>query len=224
MSRQIKPKNAQSCIVWIVAECCFYHVFPLYSDISIAIRTHQNWISLIARCTYLILYGHHQYAANFEQYFHVIFVIFLHSSTTINAIVLVTVCGDFQAIPHHKGWLTELKPVKRTIKIWEKLSWKCVFLSVRLIVTFLKCEKKNTHTHSFRSIFTHAVFHMRVQKIRKSKENLSNAELFIFSPLHIFQVYYLKKSHVADCEALHRVNNGRSSKAGTFSHMQLNRG
>lgn len=63
--------------------------------------------------TYLILYRHHQNASNFEQYFHVIFMVLLHSGATINAIVLVAVCGDFKAVPHHKDRFTELKPVQQ---------------------------------------------------------------------------------------------------------------
>lgn len=59
---------------------------------------------------YLILYGHHQDASDLQEHLHVIFMVLLHSRATVNAVVLVTVCGDLQTVPHLEDGFTELKP------------------------------------------------------------------------------------------------------------------
>lgn len=126
----------------------FSLVFPCALAFWAAITMCWFRISPVTCSTYLILYRHHQNASNFEQYFHVIFMVLLHSSATINAIVLVAVCGDFKAIPHHKDRFTELKPVKEIIRqvrnkimflgffckahhicrLWQKYTWEITYL------------------------------------------------------------------------------------------------
>lgn len=63
---------------------------------------------------YLILDGHHQNASNLQQHLHVIFMVLLHSGAAVNAVVLVAVCRDFQAVSHLKDGFTELEPVTET--------------------------------------------------------------------------------------------------------------
>lgn len=119
--------------------------------------SNSNWcvcqlcISAIACSTYLILYRHHQYASNFEQYFHVIFMVLLHSSTTINAIILMAVCWDFKAIPHHKGRFTEFKPVKNNQHI-KYSQGKHVYHSVSFTATFVNSDRNK---QGYISVFTY---------------------------------------------------------------------
>lgn len=63
--------------------------------------------------TYLILYGHHQDASDLQEHFHVVFMVLLHSGAAVNAVVLVTVCGDLQTVPHLEDGFTELKPAEK---------------------------------------------------------------------------------------------------------------
>lgn len=60
--------------------------------------------------SYLILYRHHQNAADLEEHLHVIFMVLLHPGAAVNAVVLVTVRGDLQAVPHLEDGFAELKP------------------------------------------------------------------------------------------------------------------
>jgi len=44
-------------------------------------------------------------------------VVFLHSGAAVDAIVLVAVWRDFEAIPHHEDGFTELKPVEEMMTL-----------------------------------------------------------------------------------------------------------
>lgn len=63
--------------------------------------------------THLILYGHHQDASDLQQHLHVILMVLLHSGAAVNAVVLVAVRGDLQAVPHLEDGFTELKPADK---------------------------------------------------------------------------------------------------------------
>lgn len=40
-------------------------------------------------------------------------MVLLHSGAAVNAIVLVAVCGDLQAVPHLEDGFTELEPAPK---------------------------------------------------------------------------------------------------------------
>lgn len=41
-------------------------------------------------------------------------MVLLYSGAAVNAVVLVAVCGDFQAVPHLEDGFAELEPVAKT--------------------------------------------------------------------------------------------------------------
>lgn len=73
---------------------------------------------------YLVLYGHDQNAPDFQQNLHVVFMVLLDPSSTVDSIILVTVRCYLQAITHHKCRLTELKSVWRNKKYFNSFKQK----------------------------------------------------------------------------------------------------
>lgn len=75
----------------------------------------------------LLLQRHHQDAPHLQQVLHVLLVFLLHPGATVDPVIVAALRGDLQAVTHHKGRLTELKPEKKMnkkkqkyINFWEK--------------------------------------------------------------------------------------------------------